>query len=172
MPSHFYPVGQPGVAWSDSERAEWHSLANNPVRSYKDDVLVELENFKEKFDVVKYGCLAQDPERYPLYVVKTRLFNIDSNCRKPCILITGGTHGYETSGVLGALMFAQQHMEKYSEQYNIAVIPCVSPWAYECIQRWNAKAIDPNRCVVVVVMLYVYVHVHVHVYVHVHVHAK
>ena len=25
------------------------------------------------------------------------------------------------------------------------VAPCVSPWGYERIQRWNAAAIDPNR---------------------------
>lgn len=25
------------------------------------------------------------------------------------------------------------------------VAPCVSPWAYERINRWNAEAIDPNR---------------------------
>ena len=24
-------------------------------------------------------------------------------------------------------------------------MPCVSPWAYERIHRWNADAIDPNR---------------------------
>jgi hypothetical protein len=26
-----------------------------------------------------------------------------------------------------------------------SVAPCVSPWAYERIHRWNAHAIDPNR---------------------------
>jgi hypothetical protein len=25
------------------------------------------------------------------------------------------------------------------------VAPCVSPWGYECIQRWNNNAEDPNR---------------------------
>jgi hypothetical protein len=28
---------------------------------------------------------------------------------------------------------------------NLLVAPCVSPWAYERIHRWNANAIDPNR---------------------------
>jgi hypothetical protein len=28
---------------------------------------------------------------------------------------------------------------------NLLVVPCVSPWAYERIQRWNFDAIDPNR---------------------------
>ena len=26
-----------------------------------------------------------------------------------------------------------------------AVIPCVSPWGYERIQRWTAQGTDPNR---------------------------
>ena len=60
-------------------------------------------------------------------------------------LVTGGTHGYETSGVQGALLFARTAMAKYKSRFNIAVVPCVSPWSYECIQRWNPKALDPNR---------------------------
>jgi hypothetical protein len=28
---------------------------------------------------------------------------------------------------------------------NVLVVPCVSPWAYERIHRWNALALDPNR---------------------------
>ena len=35
--------------------------------------------------------------------------------------------------------------EEYSEHFNILVAPCVSPWGYETIQRWTAKAEDPNR---------------------------
>jgi hypothetical protein len=34
---------------------------------------------------------------------------------------------------------------KYSEFFNIIVCPCVSPWGYECIQRWDKNAFDPNR---------------------------
>ena len=28
---------------------------------------------------------------------------------------------------------------------NLLVAPCISPWAYERIHRWNAHAVDPNR---------------------------
>eukprot|EP00656_Telonema_subtile_P011742 TRINITY_DN15841_c0_g1_i2.p1 TRINITY_DN15841_c0_g1~~TRINITY_DN15841_c0_g1_i2.p1 ORF type:complete len:265 (-),score=26.58 TRINITY_DN15841_c0_g1_i2:110-904(-) len=90
----------------------------------------------------RYGALSQDPERYPLFCVKTRPW-----CPvKPVVLITGGTHGYETSGVQGALLFLQSYAVEYSTRFNIIVCPCVSPWAYECIQRWNPNAVDPNRC--------------------------
>jgi len=42
------------------------------------------------------------------------------------------------------------HMSRISvdfsvQAFNIAVCPCVCPWGYETIQRWTAKAIDPNR---------------------------
>ena len=36
-------------------------------------------------------------------------------------------------------------MEKYSQQFNIIVCPCVSPWGYETINRWNRCTLDPNR---------------------------
>jgi peptide deformylase len=65
----------------------------------------------------------------------------------PTVLITGGVHGYETSGVHGALHFADAHAERYAGRANLLVVPCVSPWAYERIQRWNFDAIDPNRIV-------------------------
>ena len=36
-------------------------------------------------------------------------------------------------------------MDKYAKSFNIIVVPCVSPWGYETINRWNPDAIDPNR---------------------------
>ncbi|WP_430347248.1 M14 family metallopeptidase [Stenotrophomonas sp. NRRL B-14846] len=54
-------------------------------------------------------------------------------------------HGYETSGVHGALQFLEQQAERYLGRLNLIVAPCVSPWGYERIQRWNPDAIDPNR---------------------------
>ena len=61
------------------------------------------------------------------------------------MLVTGGVHGYETSGVHGALQFAEQHAADVAGRANLLVVPCVSPWGYERIQRWNAAALDPNR---------------------------
>src|SRR5690606_18645295 len=58
--------------------------------------------------------------------------------------VTGGVHGYETSGVHGALQFAAQHALPLSGVANLPVVPCVSPWAYERIHRWTFDAIDAN----------------------------
>jgi hypothetical protein len=60
-------------------------------------------------------------------------------------LVTGGVHGYETSGVQGAIRFLETKALDYASKFNILVAPCVSPWGYETINRWNPDAIDPNR---------------------------
>jgi len=54
-------------------------------------------------------------------------------------------HGYETSGVHGALRLVDTQAERFAGRANLLVVPCVSPWAYERVQRWNFDAIDPNR---------------------------
>jgi predicted deacylase len=63
----------------------------------------------------------------------------------PVVVITGGVHGYETSGVHGALQFVERHGRDYTGRIDLIVVPCVSPWGYERIHRWNPYAVDPNR---------------------------
>mmetsp|Transcript_132939 Transcript_132939/g.231032 ORF Transcript_132939/g.231032 Transcript_132939/m.231032 type:complete len:403 (+) Transcript_132939:60-1268(+) len=135
-----YPIGVAGKPWGDAEKAEWCST-RKIARSYHEEVIAKLDGLKERFDVQQYGALSHDPERYPLFAVMTRKWNPD----KPSVLVTGGVHGYETSGVQGAIRFLQTVAEAFSETFNIIVIPCVSPWGYETIQRWNAQCVDPNR---------------------------
>lgn len=135
-----YPIGTAGVPWGVAERAAW--LARQVVkRSYQDEVVQAVQSLSADFDVVKYGALSHDEARYPLFAVKTK----DWDAAKPCVLVTGGVHGYETSGVQGALQFLQTKALSYKSRFNICVAPCVSPWAYETIQRWNTHAVDPNR---------------------------
>ncbi|MDP1698120.1 MAG: M14 family metallocarboxypeptidase [Xanthomonadaceae bacterium] len=136
----FYPIGTPGQAWGAAERAAWLALQRRQ-RSYADDVLSVIERLRSGFDVIQYGQLDYPPDRYPLFALRSR----DWNDALPCALVTGGVHGYETSGVHGALQFAEQHAAGYAGRVNLLIVPCVSPWAYERIHRWNADAIDPNR---------------------------
>jgi len=91
--------------------------------------------------VVQYGSLPYDEERYPLYAIVPECFD----SAKPSALVTGGVHGYETSGVQGALKFIRNNLLNYAKDINLVVVPCVSPWGYETINRWNPLAIDPNR---------------------------
>ncbi|QCO67588.1 peptidase [Luteimonas yindakuii] len=136
----FYPIGTPGVPWTEAERAAWLARQRR-LRSHADDVLAAIERLRGDWDVVEYGTLDYPPETYPLLALRSR----DWNAARPLALVTGGVHGYETSGVRGALAFAQNHGHEYAGRIDLLVVPCVSPWAYERIHRWNAHAVDPNR---------------------------
>ncbi len=135
-----YPVGILGEKWGDIENNIW--LKKQDVkRCYEVEVLDKLTLLKDQFDIIQYGALSFNPERYPLYALKSKNWNLN----KPCVLITGGVHGYEKSGVQGAIRFLQSHAKHYFNEFNLVVLPCVSPWGYETINRWNPQAVDPNR---------------------------
>ncbi|MES2669766.1 MAG: M14 family metallocarboxypeptidase [Pseudomonadota bacterium] len=136
----FYPIGTPGQPWGPAEIAEWRSRQVRQ-RSYATDVLSAIERLRARFDVVQYGQLDYAPDAYPLFAIKSREWRDEL----PLVLITGGVHGYETSGVHGALRFVELHAADYAGRVNLLIAPCVSPWAYERIHRWNHDAIDPNR---------------------------
>ena len=135
-----YPIGTPGQPWGETEKATWlsHQIRR---RSYETDVLSAIDRLRERFDVFEYGRLDYASDVYPLFAIRSR------NWRDalPCVLVTGGVHGYETSGVHGALQFADRHAADYAGKVNLLIVPCISPWGYERIHRWNPHAIDPNR---------------------------
>jgi hypothetical protein len=135
-----YPIGTPGRPWGDAEIAAWRS-SQPPRRSYRDDVLSVIDGLRGRFDVEQYGQLDYAGEAYPLLAIRDRA----RDGSLPVALVTGGVHGYETSGVHGALQFVDRHMADYAGRLEVVVAPCVSPWAYERIHRWNFGAIDPNR---------------------------
>jgi hypothetical protein len=121
-------------------KAQWLA-SQRKRRSYADDVLGAVDDLRARFDVVHYGQLDYGSEAFPLFAIRPCEWRDDL----PCALVTGGVHGYETSGVHGALQFAQRHLADYAGRINVLIVPCVSPWAYERIHRWNPLAIDPNR---------------------------
>lgn len=136
----FYPIGTPGSPWGDAERNQWLSRQVRH-RSYGSEVVSKIEHLRARFDVEEYGRLEYGDESFPLLAIRSHDWNDDL----PVVLVTGGVHGYETSGVHGALQFVDQHAAEYAGRVNLLVAPCVSPWAYERIHRWNPNAIDPNR---------------------------
>jgi hypothetical protein len=133
-------IGTPGRPWGETEVAEWRSR-QTIKRSYAMEVLSVIDTLRSRFDVSEYGRLDYRPDSYPLFAIKSR----DWRDELPIVLVTGGVHGYETSGVHGALQFVQKHAASYAGRVNLIVAPCISPWAYERIHRWNASALDPNR---------------------------
>lgn len=135
-----YPIGTPGQPWGPAEVEAWRARQVRH-RSYEVDVVRAIQGLRERFDVIEYGRLEYPPDIYPLFAIRSR----DWNDALPCMLVTGGVHGYETSGVHGALRFVDLHAADYAGRANLLVAPCISPWAYERIHRWNHDAIDPNR---------------------------
>ncbi|WP_214000779.1 M14 family metallocarboxypeptidase [Arsukibacterium sp.] len=137
-----YDIGVAGQKWGDAEKTQW--LGRQRIqRSYQQQVLAKLEQVTAQFTRQQYGELdyrQYGADRYPLYA-----FSNDLAADKVTVLVTGGVHGYETSGVQGAIRFLQTEAANYSDHFNLVVLPCISPWGYETINRWNPLALDPNR---------------------------
>jgi len=140
MTSRFYPIGTPGLAWGVDEIKAWRARQQRR-RSYADQVLSVVDGLRDRFEVVRYGRLDYAPDAYPLVALRGRRWRGD----RPVALVTGGVHGYETSGVMGALRFAAGHAAAYEDRLDVLIAPCVSPWGFERIHRWNPQALDPNR---------------------------
>lgn len=138
--SNAYPIGVAGRAWGEQERIAWRA-AQTKRRSYQADVVAKVEALSDRFERIAYGDVTYAGESYTFYALRSRVINP----ALPNVLVTGGVHGYETSGALGALAFPDEAADAYAGRVNLLVAPCVSPWAYERINRWNYDAIDPNR---------------------------
>lgn len=136
----FYPVGTPGQPWGPAERAQWRAL-QHVQRRHAQDVLPRIEALAGTFERIEYGSVSHDGEHWPLLALRSRAWDASL----PAALVTGGVHGYETSGVMGALAFLETRAGGYAGRFNLLVVPCVNPWGYERINRWNPDAVDPNR---------------------------
>ncbi|WP_194868810.1 M14 family metallocarboxypeptidase [Pseudoalteromonas sp. PPB1] len=134
-----YSIGQTGKPWQASEKQQW--LAQQAKkRDYFEDIEPQISALRADYQVEQYGVLNYETH-YPLYALKSATWRPDL----PVVLVTGGVHGYETSGILGALAFAKKHAKTYEGRFNLLILPCISPWGYETINRWNPAAVDPNR---------------------------
>ncbi|WP_261816595.1 M14 family metallopeptidase [Vibrio gallicus] len=138
--SYRYPIGTVGQKWTHKEVQQWRD-SRVVQRSYQDDVLVKIEQVSDAFERIQYGELNYQSGKYPLFGFTSKGWDNS----KPTVLVTGGVHGYETSGVHGSLLFLKDKAEQYLDSFNLIVVPCVSPWGYEIINRWNPDAVDPNR---------------------------
>jgi len=143
-PTPPYPIGTPGTPWGAAEKAAWLARQRRQ-RSYLEEVVAPLAaRLPAQAELFQYGSL--DYGRlglgsYALQAVRSRAWRQD----RPVVLVTGGVHGYETSGVQGALQWIAQAFDRHAGTVNLLVLPCVSPWGYESVNRWNPDAIDPNR---------------------------
>lgn len=135
-----YPIGTPGKPWGEPERNQWRA-SQSQQRRYQEDVVPRIMALADRFEILTYGQLSYAGEAYTLFALR----NGTPDPSLPTALVTGGVHGYETSGVMGALEFLETSANEYAGKINLLVAPCVSPWAYERVNRWNYDALDPNR---------------------------
>jgi hypothetical protein len=138
--AQLYPIGTPGRAWGEAERDQWRARQSRR-RRYDRDVLPRVQELAGRFEQLSYGRLDYAGEAYEQVALSSRAWDPSL----PAALVTGGVHGYETSGVMGALSFLETWAAAYAGRVNLLVAPCVSPWAYERINRWTFDAVDPNR---------------------------
>lgn len=139
-----YPIGTLGTPWGAAEKHAW--LARQQVsRCYAEEVIAPLEaRLPAQAELFQYGTLdyaSLGLGAYPLFAVRSRTWNSGL----PVVLVTGGVHGYETSGVQGALQWLEHDFHLHTGTVNLLVLPCISPWGYETVNRWNPHALDPNR---------------------------
>jgi len=141
VPADKYRIGTVGKAWGPSEKLQWYNQTSKK-RSYLSEVVEKVRTADSSvFNVVQYGALSSSPDDFPLLAAVSRQW-VEG---RPSVLVTGGVHGYETSGVQGAILFLLTRASDYVSSFNVVVIPCVSPWGYERVERWNEKCLDPNR---------------------------
>jgi hypothetical protein len=135
-----YPVGVTNKPWTTQDKTTWLNMQQKK-RDYQQLIVAKIKQPNLNLNIEQYGTLNYTLNTYPLYLFKSKTWKVE----RPTVLITGGVHGYETSGVMGAIAFAQQYSDHYSNDFNFIIAPCISPWGFETINRWNPAAIDPNR---------------------------
>jgi protein MpaA len=62
------------------------------------------------------------------------------------VLISAGMHGDEPAGVETIYSFLhQKEYLKYSEEWEVTLVPCINPFGYEANTRTNYEGVDLNR---------------------------
>ena len=145
-----------GKPWSSKEKAEWLNRQNTRTklraptdelhRSYDDLVVARMQRMNPaKLVLDQYGTVDYKPpfrkDPYKLLAFRSNIIDVT----KPTVVITGGVHGYETSGVMGVLKFAEEYAAEYADDFNLIIVPCVSPWSFETVNRLDYNTSNPNR---------------------------
>jgi hypothetical protein len=117
-----YHIGTVGTPWGDAGKTQW--LSEQQIkRSYADEVINPLrQHLPDTAELLCYGTLDYSSFDLPLH----ELFAVRSKnwqTSKPIVLVTGGVHGYETSGVQGALKFIAEEFSRYSKKVNPLILP-------------------------------------------------
>ena len=122
MPAQYY-IGTPCKKCGSQEKSQWLS-EQIKKRSYQEEAEKKVLALSAYFDIDEYGQINYPVGDYKLYALRTK--NWDAS--KPYVLVTGGVvHGYETRDVQGAISFAAIRIQEFTSDYNILILPCLSP---------------------------------------------
>jgi len=139
--------------WTKAQFENWYQERPvHPSRDYKKTIeprIVTLNDLPD-YTVEKYGKVnykTNDSNNKPSQTTHDlyRILIGDFKQDKPCYIVIGGTHGYEKSGPLACLKFAEEDAKKLKDTCNIVVYPCLSPGPYEKELRFSEGRIDINR---------------------------
>ena len=92
--STLYPIGTPGQPWGEAERAVWRARQVRQ-RNYAHGVLHAMQPLVTQWDTVHFGDVFYGDEAFALMALRSQHWMSEL----PSVLVTGGVHGYETSGV-------------------------------------------------------------------------
>ena len=110
-----YPIGTPGTPWGAAEKAAW--LARQAVRRrYDAEVVAAAEGRRAgaRRSCSRTACSTTRAWACP----PTRCMRCAAatgNAGRPTVLVTGGVHGYETSGVQGALQWIATEFDRHAD---------------------------------------------------------
>ncbi|MBW2971628.1 succinylglutamate desuccinylase/aspartoacylase family protein [Candidatus Woesearchaeota archaeon] len=111
------------------------------IRSYRRDVISKLERLPHLCNTI--GRLTNESGAYPLFRVVAAQGG-RHNGRKD-VLISGGVHGDEPSGVYAVMDFLEHHVWEYLDRFRFFAYPCINPWGFERHLRDNAQGVNINR---------------------------
>jgi len=80
-----------------------------------------------------------EADGYPIYRASAR-----GGDDLPCLLVIGGTHGDEPSGVEAALAFLEREAINWVGAMRFEVIPCLNPFGYVHDKHRNPADVDLN----------------------------
>lgn len=126
------------TGWSEDQCAAWYDQQPQ-VRDYNADIYERARAavLPPSLILSSYGHVHGDF----LLCVEPRQIN----SAKPSLIITGGVHGYEPSGIEACLQLIEAGAPNIRERANVFIYPCVTPAAYRINHRWTIGADDTNR---------------------------
>jgi protein MpaA len=115
-------------------------MSIKPIRSYQ-DVLTKIKSSLD--GVGRWERLGEVSNSATSHSIEKIVLNAGRNKR---VLISAGIHGDEPAGVETIYSFLKKkEYQKYFDEWEITLVPCINPFGYEANTRENNSGIDLNR---------------------------